>query len=61
MRIRDKGSLQGTIVPVWDFWGTREWYDDDQEKVGSQIDYSVQPLLTLNAVDGSVVSRLLGY
>ena len=22
MRIRDKGSLQGTIVPVWDFWGT---------------------------------------
>ena len=27
MRIRDKGSLQGTVVPVWDFWGTSDWYD----------------------------------
>ena len=23
MRVRDKGSLQGTIVPVWDFWRQR--------------------------------------
>lgn len=60
MRIRDKGSLQGTIVPVWDFWGTREWYFDE-EKVASQVDYTVEPLLTLNAIDGTVVSRLFGY
>ena len=26
MRIRDKGSSQGTIVPVWDFWGSWSWY-----------------------------------
>ena len=57
MRVRDKGSLQGTIVPVWDFWGTWDWYDDGQQPQN----YTTQPMLTLNAIDGSVVSRQLGY
>ena len=57
MRIRDKGSLQGTIVPVWDFWGTSSWYRADEQPQN----YDTQPMLTLNAIDGSVVSRELGY
>lgn len=57
MRIRDKGSLQGTIVPVWDFWGTSSWYRADEQPQS----YDTQPMLTLNAIDGSVVSRELGY
>ena len=57
MRIRDKGSLQGTIVPVWDFWGTWTWYDADKQPES----YTTQPMLTLNAIDGSVVDRQLGY
>ena len=57
MRIRDKGSLQGTIVPVWDFWGTSSWYRVDEQPQS----YDTQPMLTLNAIDGSVVSRELGY
>lgn len=57
MRIRDKGSLQGTIVPVWDFWGTSSWYRADEQPQN----YDTKPLLTLNAIDGTVVSRELGY
>lgn len=64
MRIRDKGSLQGTIVPVWDFWGTSDWYDAEPNDYGYQekgMNYDFQPMLTLNAVDGTVVNRQLGY
>ena len=64
MRIRDKGSLQGTIVPVWDFWGTSDWYDAEPNVYGYQekgMNYDFQPMLTLNAVDGTVVDRQLGY
>ena len=64
MRIRDKGSLQGTIVPVWDFWGTSDWYDAEPNAYGYQEkgrNYEFQPMLTLNAVDGTVVDRQLGY
>lgn len=60
MRIRDKGSLQGTVVPVWDFWGTWDWYNVDGQNSGKHVD-TVQPMLTLNAIDGSVVSRAFGY
>lgn len=64
MRIRDKGSLQGTIVPVWDFWGTWDWYepgDGASDNMRKGANYTTQPMLTLNAIDGSVVSRLFGY
>ena len=64
MRIRDKGSMQGTIVPVWDFWGTSDWYDVAPNKWGYNekgTNYTTQPMLTLNAIDGNVVSRELGY
>ena len=64
MRIRDKGSLQGTIVPVWDFWGTSDWYDAEPNVYGYQekgMSYDFQTMLTLNAVDGTVVDRQLGY
>ena len=64
MRIRDKGSMQGTIVPVWDFWGTSDWYDVAPNKWGYNekgTSYTTQPMLTLNAIDGNVVSREFGY
>lgn len=64
MRVRDKGSLQGTVVPVWDFWGTSDWYDAAPNAYGYHQKgerYSVEPLMTLNAIDGTVVSRLFGY
>ena len=64
MRIRDKGSLQGTIVPVWDFWGTWNWYepgDGASDTMRKGASYTTQPMLTLNAIDGNVVNRQLGY
>lgn len=64
MRVRDKGSLQGTVLPVWDFWGTSDWYDAAPNAYGYNQKgerYSVEPLMTLNAIDGTVVSRLFGY
>ena len=64
MRIRDKGSLQGTIVPVWDFWGTWDWYepgDGATDSMRKGASYTTQPMLTLNAIDGNVVNRQLGY
>lgn len=64
MRIRDKGSLQGTIVPVWDFWGTWNWYepgDGASDAMRKGASYTTQPMLTLNAIDGNVVNRQLGY
>ena len=65
MRVRDKGSLQGTIVPVWDFWGTYDWYEqeeyDTQPYMKKGESLTTAPMLTLNAVDGNVVSRELGY
>lgn len=64
MRIRDKGSLQGTIVPVWDFWGTWDWYepgDGASDTMRKGASYTTQPMLTLNAIDGNVVNRQLGY
>ena len=64
MRIRDKGSLQGTIVPVWDFWGTWDWYEPEDgasDTMRKGASYTTQPMLTLNAIDGNVVNRQLGY
>ena len=64
MRIRDKGSLQGTIVPVWDFWETWNWYepgDNALDAMKKGATYVTQPMLTLNAIDGNVVSRMFGY
>ncbi len=59
MRVRPRDSVtEGTIVPVWDFWGTEEWYRETGEKV-REPDYGVQ--LTLNALDGTLIDREIGY
>ncbi len=62
MRVRERGDVtQGTIVPVWDFWGTEKTHTDQEDykdRIGS-ITY--QPLLTINALDGSIIDRDLGY
>lgn len=64
MRVRDKGSLQGTIVPVWYFWGTEDWYDAQPNQWGYRekgTSYTARPVLTLNAIDGNVIDCQLGY
>lgn len=61
MRIRDKENAQeGTLVPVWDFLGSQEINAPYQEeKIVSGGPY--ESWLTINAMDGTVIDRELGY
>ena len=57
MRIKAKGSSdEGLLVPVWDFWGRSVW-----EWQGETSDFGEEIVLTINAIDGSVIDRELGY
>jgi len=56
MRIKAKDTRgEGLLVPVWDFWGIKDYPSDSGEYVDEQI------LLTINAIDGTVIDRSLGY
>ena len=57
MRIKAKNSKDaGLLVPVWDFYGT-EIYQRD----GIDVPLEETIVLTINAIDGSLISRELGY
>lgn len=61
MRVRPKDSVtEGRIIPVWDFWGTEtaRWNQGDGERTGEPR-YGV--LLSINAIDGTLVDREIGY
>ena len=60
VRIRDKDNLEeGTLIPVWNFWGVETDTDDmDADRTFNGV-YTVQ--LTVNALDGSVINIELGY
>lgn len=52
----------GLLVPVWDFFGGFEAeLLDGSEAVGPSGDHSTQSYMTINAIDGSVINRGLGY
>lgn len=68
MRIRSKGNTsQGLLVPVWDFWGTKTVHTDTgngniESHYGAA--YSIDSrsiVLTINAIDGTVIDREVGY
>ncbi len=53
-RISEADSFDtGLLVPVWDFMGTvtNEAYGEEEYR----------SVLTINAVDGSIIDRALGY
>ena len=55
-------SQTGLLVPVWDFFGS---FSGTSEYEGVQYDHTntakYQSYLTINAVDGSIIDRDLGY
>lgn len=58
-RIREQNDLDhGLLVPVWFFTGYIE--NDDVFQGGSQYD-SLNPLLIINAIDGSIIDPVKGY
>ncbi|MCD8397974.1 MAG: DUF6034 family protein [Lachnospiraceae bacterium] len=64
MRIYDPGadSRSGTLVPVWDFFGSEETHSTyDGVEYTSYIDYPGNSFLTINAADGTIIDRSLGY
>lgn len=72
-RIRVKDSAEYQIVPVWDFYGIAAYHreEDDvaafNETTGADLqateisDYGYRAIVTINAIDGSVINRDLGY
>lgn len=52
MALLQRDKLTFALTPVWNFYGD---YDPEREH------YSYRPLLTLNAVDGTVVDLAYGY
>lgn len=60
MRVREKGSVEGTLIPVWDFLGVKTFKTASGE-VDLVRDSVYDSMITINAMDGTVVSRDLGY
>ena len=62
MRIRDRENFdEGMLIPVWDFRGTVEYAYDGWDNYGFTGDHEERIFLTVNAVDGSIIDRDLGY
>ena len=65
MRVREKGSLEGTLIPVWDFFGTKTYKNaaGEVDLVLDRVYDGVLPesMMTINAMDGTIVDRRLGY
>lgn len=63
MRIRNKNSYsEGTLVPVWDFWAKTTSYPEDEQYRDIVFDGSYYEIvLTINALDGTIIDRELGY
>lgn len=49
---------QGVVIPVWDFFGTRTVVDGEEIFIA---DDPTETHLTINAIDGSIIDRRLGY
>ncbi len=60
MRITEKDSTDtALLIPVWDFFGT---YITDDGEGGSYVNEDIcTSRLTINAVDGSIIDRGVGY
>ena len=64
MRIMEKDNPDtGLLIPVWDFFGdvTVEHTDDSGQKRTDISTDSYQSLLTINAIDGSIIDREIGF
>ena len=55
------GSGYCEIIPVWDFFGTAEMREEKDGEVIVTWDHPYQSLLTINALDGTIVDRSYGY
>ena len=63
MRIKLKDNGGYSLVPVWDFFGpqTIVWKNIDGDAETSVYEDQWRSHLTINAIDGTVISRTLGF
>lgn len=65
-RIPDANSVEtGLLVPVWSFYGQEHYFlsggTEVQRTVSEPVDLREEPYLSVNAIDGSVVSKTQGF
>ncbi len=61
-RIMEQNNIgYGLYVPVWDFYGTMELSEPDYPENGTHNFLENEPILTINAIDGSVIDLDMGY
>ena len=63
LRIREKNDMEhGLLVPVWLFTGTFAYAEAQRSEWTSVEEYgSYNPLLIINAIDGTIIDPYLGY
>lgn len=58
--IKQNSNLEGLLIPVWNFYGIRSEYDENNNlPVRTKGIESI--LLSVNAIDGTLINRQLGY
>lgn len=60
MRVREKNAAEGTLIPVWDFFGTETYRGSGGEDFYIRKG-EYESILTINAMDGTVIDRMYGY
>jgi len=62
MRITEKNvGDSGLLIPVWDFFGTLTTKGDGPAAGGDGGFHTFASFITINAIDGSIIDRELGY
>ncbi|MDE5779311.1 MAG: hypothetical protein K2I10_12535 [Lachnospiraceae bacterium] len=57
-----KDNTGGVLVPVWDFFGGFDSEDKEGNVTNKDSgEYSMRSFMTINAIDGTVIDRSLGY
>ena len=60
MRISEANDFQsGLLVPVWDIIGTKKYKYNT--KSNDENGENEESLMTINAIDGTVIDKQLGY
>lgn len=61
MRVREDEQFHGILIPVWDFIGNWTAKYSAEDGTIREIELPETTLLTLDARDGSVITRMFGY
>lgn len=63
MRITEQDNqTKGLLIPVWDFFGTlTTHYEENGEQKSHTLKEPGQVWLTINAINGSIIDRSVGY